>query len=215
MSSDTPADWYFDILSPFAYLQAARFGELPAALAIRPKPVLLGAILSHWKLVGPAEIATKRRHTYRMCAWSARQRGLPFRMPPRHPFNPLPALRILAGAEPDVAMAVRALSFVFAEGRAPDTEAELAAFAGALGVSGDAAELAASQVAKDRLRANTEEAIGHGVFGVPSFHLDGEIFWGDDATGLFAAFLADRDMFEAEPWRHLESIEVGVERRKG
>lgn len=44
-------DWYFDLVSPFAYLQLQVFDLLPADLKIVPKPVLLGAILKHW---GPA-----------------------------------------------------------------------------------------------------------------------------------------------------------------
>jgi 2-hydroxychromene-2-carboxylate isomerase len=213
MAGDTVAEWYFDIISPFAYLQINRFAELPTGLEIAPRPVLLGAILSHWKIVGPAEVAPKRRHTYRMCLWTAQSRGLTFRMPPRHPFNPLPGLRLLSAIGPDVQIARKALGFVFAEGRAPDTDEELAAFALHLGIAGDARAIASDQSAKDALRRNTEEAIARGVFGVPSFHFGGELFWGDDATGLFADHLRDPELFEKPEWRALDEIAVGVERR--
>jgi 2-hydroxychromene-2-carboxylate isomerase len=214
ISPMTTADWYFDIISPFAYLQSHSFDQLPGDLAIRPKPVLLGAILSHWGQIGPAEIPAKRRHTYRMCVWTARQRNIPFRMPPRHPFNPLAGLRVLAGADVDAEMARKALAFVFEQGRAPDTDEELAAFGEAIGLEGEAAALAGAQASKDALRANTEEAIARGAFGVPTFHLDGENFWGDDATELFAAYLADRSLFAAPEWMAIDAVEVGVTRKQ-
>jgi 2-hydroxychromene-2-carboxylate isomerase len=213
MAGDMVAQWYFDIISPFAYLQINRFQELPAGLEIVPRPVLLGAILSHWKIVGPAEVPPKRLHTYRMCLWTARSRGLTFRMPPRHPFNPLPGLRLLSAVGPDVEMAREALAFVFAEGRAPDSDEEMAAFARHLGIAGDARAIASDQSAKDALRRNTEEAISRGVFGVPSFHLSGEVFWGDDATGLFADHVRDRKLLGQAEWRALDAIPVGIERK--
>ena len=42
---------------------------------------------------------------------------------------------------------------------------------------------------KDRLKANVEEAFRRGIFGAPSFMVDGELYWGDDrlADALDAA----------------------------
>ena len=44
----TKAKWYFDFLSPFAYLQLARFQKLPPNLEVTTVPVVFGAILKHW-----------------------------------------------------------------------------------------------------------------------------------------------------------------------
>ncbi len=88
------ADWYFDFISPYAYFQFHRFEQLPAALRVTCKPVLFAGLLGHWGHKGPAEIPAKRLHTYRYCKWHADRLGLPFTMPPAHPFNPLPPLRL-------------------------------------------------------------------------------------------------------------------------
>lgn len=208
-------DWYFDLVSPFAYLQLRSFDRLPAGLTIRPKPVLLGALLKHWGQIGPAEIAPKRLHTYRMVQWLASERGVPFAMPERHPFNPLKALRMLAALGPDLQTVRRAFDFVFVEGRAPDTDEALEDFGRFLTAAGASAELAGEQEAKDRLRQFTEEAIGRGVFGVPTFHVDGELFWGDDATGMLAAYLADRTLFQKGEMARLAGLPVGVTRNTG
>ncbi|MAY63234.1 MAG: hypothetical protein CML29_13580 [Rhizobiales bacterium] len=206
-------DFCFDLLSPFAHVALARLGELPADVEVRPVPVLLGAILSHWGQKGPAEIEPKRLHTYRIAAFLGEQAGLTMKFPPRHPFNPLAALRILAGANADLAMTRRAFDFVFAEGRAPDNEAELAAFAEAVGAP---VILAGDDTAKAKLRANTDQAIATGVFGVPSFvagdngHI--EIFWGVDSFEMLKAWLGERGMFDRDPYRTLADVEVGVRR---
>ncbi|MEN8162322.1 MAG: hypothetical protein ABFS41_19780 [Myxococcota bacterium] len=59
------AAWFFDVISPFAYLQFARFGELSARIDITPVPVVFGGLLKHWGQLGPAEIPPKRRFVYR------------------------------------------------------------------------------------------------------------------------------------------------------
>ena len=94
----TKATWYFDFISPFAYLQLARFTELPKNLDINLRPVLFGSLLKHWGQLGPAEIPPKRRFVYRFFKWNADRLGLPFIMPPSHPYNPLPALRLCVAA---------------------------------------------------------------------------------------------------------------------
>ena len=81
------ADWYFDYLSPYAYLQFESFARLPDDLEVTLKPVLFAGLLGYWDNLGPAEIPAKRRQTYRYCHWLAGKRGVPFKAPPRHPFN--------------------------------------------------------------------------------------------------------------------------------
>jgi 2-hydroxychromene-2-carboxylate isomerase len=206
-------DWYFDLVSPFAFLQLNAFGRLPPDVTVVPKPVLLGAILSHWGQIGPAEMAPKRLHTYRMVQWLATKRGIGFTMPERHPFNPLKALRMLAALGPDLQTVRRAFDFVFVEGRAPDTDEAIEDFGRYLVVAGAAAELAGEQSAKDRLRALTDEAIGRGVFGVPTFHVDGELFWGEDATGMLIDYLENPALFSEGKMARLATLPVGVQRK--
>lgn len=95
MSTKTPADFYFDPVSPFAFLMWKRLREDDFGLEIRPVPVLLGALLNHWGLVGPAEVPLKRAQTYRMCQWLAGRSGIALRFPDTHPFDSVEALRLL------------------------------------------------------------------------------------------------------------------------
>jgi len=58
------ADWYFDFISPYSYLQSERLPALSPRLSIRYRPVLFGVLLSHHGHKGPAEIPAKRAFTH-------------------------------------------------------------------------------------------------------------------------------------------------------
>ena len=75
------ADWYFDYVSPYAYLQLESFDRLPEDLEVHLKPVLFAGLLGYWDNMGPAEIPAKRRQTYRYSHWLAHKRGVPFKAP--------------------------------------------------------------------------------------------------------------------------------------
>jgi len=86
-------EWYFDFLSPFAYLQAQRLDELPDDVDIVFRPILFGGLLVEWETKGPGQIPPKRLLTLRHTLWLSQRLGVPCRLPPKFPFNPLKALR--------------------------------------------------------------------------------------------------------------------------
>lgn len=207
-----PLDWYFDFISPFAYLQWRRLRNDRADVALNPKPVLLAAILNHVGQLGPAEIPQKRRHTYRIVLWQARQAGITLRFPPAHPFNPLPALRLCLAA-PDRHAAIDAIfAHVWEHGRQGDSIEALADVARMLGIDDPAAAIACDEV-KRELLANGEEAMRLGVFGVPTLKVREELFWGFDATDLALAYRDDEGALDAE-MRRVDAIPEAVQRRK-
>ena len=90
MKDVVKVSWVFDVISPFAYLAFPQLSRLPAHVSVEFVPVLFAGLLQHFGQLGPAEIPSKRRFTYRFALWRARQLGLPMRMPPAHPFNRWP-----------------------------------------------------------------------------------------------------------------------------
>src|ERR1700693_6453432 len=92
------AEWYFDFISPFSYLQIVAFDRFPPEVNLTLRPVLLAGLLNHWGHKGPAEIPEKRRFTYRFVQWLAERQGGPMKFPPVHPFNPIKALRLAIAA---------------------------------------------------------------------------------------------------------------------
>ncbi len=203
------AKWYFDFISPFAYLQLARFGELPADLEVELKPVLFAGLLNHWGHLGPAEIPSKRRFVYRFFKWHADRRGLPFTMPPSHPFNPLPALRLALATGPDLGTVRTIFHHIYGEGEQPDSAEVISVLADRLGIDDIAARLS-DPIIKAALRSNTEEAVKSGVFGVPTFQVNGELFWGDDATDMLLDYLKNPDLFKTEEMARLSNMPMGV-----
>ena len=213
MTEKIPARWYFDVVSPYAYLYRRRFAALHPALAVESVPVLFAGLLKHWDNKGPAEIVPKRLHTYRSCVWVASRHAIPFRMPPRHPFNPLHVQRLLTGLGAAPAAIDAAFDFVFAEGR--DVGDEWPALCERLGVGlAQADALCADPAVKERLAANTAQAAAEGVFGVPTLVVRGQCFWGNDTIEWANAFIDDPAMFDSGEMQRVAAIEVAARRRQ-
>lgn len=201
------ATWYFDFISPFAYIGLHRMKELPPDLAIDYKPVLFAGILNHWGQKGPAELPTKRRYSYRWSHWWAHSLGIPLRYPAAHPFNPLHHLRlaIACGSRPE---AIRTIfDDIWTTGADASDPERFSALSKKLGVTEQ------DPKAKDTLRSNTEAAIARGVFGVPTFDVDGELFWGADSMEFLRAFLADPATLTGAEMRRLDELPVAAARR--
>ena len=205
------AEWFFDFISPFSYLQFESFGELPPDVSITLRPVLFAGVLDRLQHKGPAEMPDKRRFTYRHVQWLARRHGIALRFPPAHPFNPIRVLRLATAldARPEVVRTI--FRFIWRDGRLPDAANEWRALETALGI-GNADGLIASQRVKDELRANGERAASLGVFGVPTFVIDGAVFWGLDATGMVVDYLRDPAWFQSPEMARLDALPVAAAR---
>ena len=202
--------WYFDFVSPYSYLAFKRLHELPNDVAVELRPVLFAGLLNHFGQKGPAELAPKRRWTYRWCTWWAKELGIELRFPASHPFNPLHHLRLAIAAGPTPGNVGRIFDALWTTGAQAADPAAFKALAAALGV--DEARLGAQDV-KDTLKKNTDEAAARGVFGVPSFEVAGEIFWGADALGFVNAYLADSSVLRNDEMRRVDALPVGAARK--
>ena len=205
-------DWYFDVISPFAYLQWVRLRRDYPQLRLRPRPLLFGALLQHYGQLGPAEIPCKRAFTYRFVSWEARRLGIALRFPPAHPFNPLAALRLILAADDATAATDAVFAHVWRDGRAADSAAALKDVATTLGIADIDAAIAREEV-KAALRASTEEAIARGVFGVPTLCIGDALFWGNDATGMALDYIANPAAFAGE-FDAVAALPVGIERKR-
>jgi len=219
----TPISFWFDPISPYAYLA---FERLPQALAgcsygVRYRPVLFAAMLGRWGQLGPAEIEPKRAWTFRQVAWLAHRHGIDLQPPAQHPFNPLPLLRLLhacddSGLGPNRYQCEQVLRHVWLGGAAADEPLRLATLTRQLAPALDAR----SDEVKTALRAATDAALARGVFGVPTIELpplDGEVaprlFWGLDSLEMVAAALRGDRWFDGPGWADAGHARPGVERR--
>jgi 2-hydroxychromene-2-carboxylate isomerase len=210
----TPIDFWFDPVSPYAYLAFERLPEALVGLSyeVSYRPIVFGALLKHHAHKGPAEIEPKRAWTFRQVHWLAPRLGLPLDTPARHPFNSLALSRLAWACAPEgmtpsrhVCESVLRHAWIGgADAEAPD---RVAALQTQLQPRLDPA----ADDAKQRLRGATDAAIAAGVFGVPTIGVD-KHFWGLDALDMVAALLRRDPWFDASHWDREGAPRPGVRR---
>lgn len=183
-----PIDYYFDFSSPYGYLVSGQIDEMAARFgrSVTWRPILLGLV---FPVTGQSAVVDQPlRGDYARHDWPrfARLLGIPYVEPARFPIPTQAAARSfywLTGHDAELAKRLaRALYHAyFGEGidiSAPRTVIEIAA---TLGVEEGALEAALEdQRVKERAKQETEAAMARGVFGSPTFVVDGEMFWGAD-----------------------------------
>ena len=186
---------YFDFVSPYSWLalsQAESFAERHG-IVWELRPVVYAALLDARGLVGPAEVEAKRRYTFHDVARCAEELELEFVGPPEHPFRSIEALRTvcLFDSNPRAAVLAAALAHAcWSEGRSLTDLGVLTEVVTDVGLDATGLdERIGEPVVKGRLRGNTEQALEDGVFGVPTFVHQHEIFWGHDRMRHLAADL--------------------------
>lgn len=182
-------EFWYEFASNYAFLSAMRIESLAAARGVEIvwRPFLLGPIFraQGWTTSPFNLFPAKGRHMRRDMARIAAARGLPLVWPEVFPAETLTAARLAligesAGWVAPFSKAVYAAEFQ--EGRDVSRREVLTEILEGLGLDAPAlmAE-AASDPVRAALRARTEAAIAHDIFGAPSFVTpDGELFWGDD-----------------------------------
>jgi 2-hydroxychromene-2-carboxylate isomerase len=203
--------WYFDFISPFAYLQWPKVRALAEQRPVEFKPLLLAGLLDRNGHKGPAEIPAKRLFTYRHVTWLARRQGMSLRFPPTHPFNPLHALRLCVAADSTTEAISAIFNWLWAEGRSGDSMEALAPLIQRFGI--DDPGLLTSEPVKAALRKNFDDAVAEDVFGVPTLSVDGQLFWGNDAHDFALAVIGDPGRLSEPDMRLLDEIPVGATRR--
>jgi len=210
--ASTPIRFFFDYISPYAYLAWTQLPTLAKrhGRTLEPVPVLFAAVLNALGTKGPAEVPPKRVYVFKQTYRIAHGFGVPLTPPPAHPFNPLLALRVTEAVK-DPAARQRLVSALYsatwADGSGVEGAGRVGAVVASVGLDAPAL-LAAAQTPeiKDRIRRNTEELLAAGGFGVPSYTADGELFFGVDSLGHFEQFLRGEDplrQVDLERWRDL------------
>jgi 2-hydroxychromene-2-carboxylate isomerase len=205
---------HFDFISPYAYLAFEKLPEALKGLSYRMdyRPVLFAGLLKHHGQLGPAEIAPKRDWTYRQVLWLAHAHGIPMQLPAAHPFNPLGVLRLALacgeGALVNRYVAETVFRHVWRGGADAADAQRLAELRALLAPQRDPA----GEDVKAELKANTEAAIARGVFGVPTFEVDGRLFWGFDALPMLREYLEGNAWFASGAWDEAAALPAGKTR---
>jgi 2-hydroxychromene-2-carboxylate isomerase len=196
--SQPTIEFFWDAASPYTYLASTQIEALAERTGARLvwRPFLLGKVFEATGNRMPAAIPAKGKHLFADVQRWAAHYGVPLTMPSVFPVNSILALR--AGLAADEAQ--RAAEFAKAimraywgEGRDISQPEAVAAAAQAVGLEAQALLARAGEPPiKERLRANTEEAVRRGAFGAPSFFVGDALFWGNDRLVLLEEYLRGR-----------------------
>jgi 2-hydroxychromene-2-carboxylate isomerase len=183
-------DYYFTPISPWTYLGHDRFVKIAKAHGARVNvlPVDLGKV---FPVSGGLPLAKRapQRQAYRLVELKRFSEflGMPLNLHPKYfPAATDDAARLIIavdmhdGTDAALQVASALLRGVWAEERNIADEAHLAAIVAACGLPARRIDDAHSQAATERYDADSQRAIEVGVFGAPSFIIDGEMFWGQD-----------------------------------
>jgi 2-hydroxychromene-2-carboxylate isomerase len=184
------AEFLFDVGSPNAYLAHRVLPQIEQRTGVEftYTPVLLGGIFKATNNKSPmvafADVANKLAYDRLEMSRFVQKHGLPFVFNPHFPINTLPLMRVLTGANLEGALRPTLDAVLHHMWEAPKKLDDPEQLRAALSESGlDADRLIArsqEQAVKDALLQNTQEAVARGAFGIPTFFVNGAMFFGKD-----------------------------------
>ena len=190
-------EFFYDVSSPWTYMAFEAIQPILAETqaGIVWRPFLVGGVFNatNQQVYANRENtdSAKSRATSRWVKEWAAFAGVPMNFPsPHHPLRSVNLMRGCCAIEQDQAALEQfsraAFEAYFRDQRNLDDMAELIAVADSCGLDGAGlAEAAQTQAVKDRLRANTQEAIDRGAFGSPTMFVDREhMYFGNDQLPL-------------------------------
>lgn len=194
-------DYYFAPQSPWAYLGHQRFAEIArrADARIRVMPIDLGGRVFPISGGLPLGQRAPQRQAYRLVELQrfSQHLGAPLNLKPKYfPVGGDDAARLIiavdlaAGADAAMALSGAVLAACWAQERNIADDKVLAQLLDEQGLPAALLEQSHSQAVQVRYEAYTQQAIDAGVFGAPSYVVDGEIFWGQDRLDFVERVLA-------------------------
>ena len=194
-------DYYLAPQSPWTYLGHARFAEMAQAAGaqVNVLPVDLGGKIFPVSGGLPLGQRAPQRQAYRLVELKrfSEHLKMPLHVKPKFfPVSGDDAAKLIIAVElgegPGAAMSITGavLQAVWVQERNIADAAVLAALLGEMGLPAHRMDDAHSPAVLNRYEANTQRAIDAGVFGSPSYVIEGEIFWGQDRLDFVQRRLA-------------------------
>ncbi|HUG22934.1 2-hydroxychromene-2-carboxylate isomerase [Piscinibacter sp.] len=194
-------DYYFAPQSPWSYLGHQRFADIAKAAGAKVNvlPVDLGGKVFPVSGGLPLGQRAPQRQAHRLVELKrfGEFLGQPINLQPKYfPVNGDDAAKLIIavdlhdGSEAAMALTGAVLRAVWVDDRNIADAGDLAELLAALNLPARRLDEAQSQAVHERYESDTQEAIEAGVFGAPSYVIDGEIFWGQDRLDFVARRLA-------------------------
>ncbi|MDH1706454.1 2-hydroxychromene-2-carboxylate isomerase [Acinetobacter johnsonii] len=181
-------EFYFDLGSPYSYLAYYRLLQMAEQQEIQIvyKPILLGGVFKATGNRSPIEIPVKGVYSILDMQRWAEYYQIPMQMNPHFPMNTLTLMHILTGVQLlSLEKFEQVLKLLFDAMFATQQNLnEPTVLAEVLKPSGfsveDIMSMVQSEVVKQKLITETEQAIQRGIFGAPTFFVGDEMYWGQD-----------------------------------
>lgn len=200
-------EFFFDFQSPYSYLGFQWLKKNKVLLdhlniEIKYKPVFLAQVIKYYETKGPAEITSKRNYLFKNCLRYAAKNNIEFNIPKTLPFNSLYILRIVEGASQESKLELIDLFFSagWQKGCEIGEESSIREILLAKKMSVELMEHSTSKEVRVAMKKNYKNAIRKGVFGVPTFIIDDELFWGNDSLSDLEAFLTGADLLDTKKY---------------
>lgn len=200
--------FYFDFISPYSYLGWVELQKLaknpPVPIEIKPIPILFDELRTHWGSTEVSRVPPKRTFVFKDVIRRAKQIGLDVQLPAIHPFNPvLPLCLITCLSESPRLSSVITAFFEACWGQSLDItdEQTLGPILWAHGFNDGnnrVIDACTQSQSEERLLQQTRDAIELGVFGVPTYHVDDELFWGSDQIDFLRSYLVGEDPLQKD-----------------
>ena len=196
-------DFYFDFLSPYSYVAWTWVREQKYEFNFIP--VSVPSIISHFGTLGPAQIAPKRNYLFKDLLRYTKLHNLPFTTPLQLPFNSLYSLR-LALPEVSGSSQKKVIDAIFRAGwehglDIGNDEVLKTVLARAELPVDEFFNKMESKESRIQLKNNISNALAKNLFGVPSFLVDEEIFWGNDSIKYLEMYLSAKDPLDHEKYK--------------
>ena len=177
----------FDFGSPYSYLAYNNLNSIrEAGGEVTIMPVLLGGIFKATGNQPPAAVQKKGEYMFKDINRWSKKLGIPFKMNPYFPILTVPHMRgaVLAQRENILEKYMQVMfEAIWVKAMNLNDQEILTNIAENSGIDPNKfAEEISSDEIKNKLKENTEFAISKGSFGVPTYYLDDEMFWGIDSV---------------------------------
>lgn len=188
-------NFYFDFLSPYSYVAWTWVRSQTHTFDYHP--ISIPSIIAHYDTKGPAQIKPKRDYLFKDLLRYTELHQIPFTTPKSLPFNSLYALRlalksVAGGLQKEIIDAIFRAGWE--EGLDIGSDDVLKEILKSKGLPVDELFMKMeSRESRAGLKQNIESALSKNIFGVPSFLVDEEIFWGNDSIKYLEMHLNGTD----------------------
>jgi 2-hydroxychromene-2-carboxylate isomerase len=204
VSNKAKIQFFFDFLSPFSYVAWTRIRN-DETLDIEFYPVSIPNVVSFYETKGPGQIEPKRNYLMKDLLRFTKLNNIPFTTPPVIPFNSLYALRLalksVSGSE-QKNIIDNFFRAAWEQGQdIGDSELVTKILNDLKLPSAELMDKISSKEIRIELKKNTEIATSKGVFGVPTFFYNEEMFWGNDSINYLKLSIAGSDPLDQKLYK--------------